>query len=237
MLLVTDTLSALTTAVEDRRNASVPEAEHPVVSPFVHDYTRDSKDCFVLVVQSEPLFKDLPKEGSATMPRISCQDIGKSGVLLSPSKAKQLAQASAAARSSRAANTSNSGGNEALSTTNLAGVFMHSTEFLRIRDLHDPDNRYSGLGSLKETKVECPDTWHYRWNISKSDKDDASDRERLGSRNYQLIMCHMQLLPSVGYAKAEVLKGKRKASEDLADSLQAKKHAAASGQDDSMDEL
>jgi hypothetical protein len=39
---------------------------------------------------------------------------------------------------------------------NLADVFMASSEFLRIRDLHDPDNRYSGLGSLKETKVECP---------------------------------------------------------------------------------
>ncbi|KAG1879741.1 hypothetical protein F4604DRAFT_1679335 [Suillus subluteus] len=154
---VLDTLSTLTTAVEDRHNAGVPEAERPAVSPFVRNYSRDSKDCFVLVVQSKPLFKDLPKEGSTTTPRISHQGIGKSGVLLSPSKAKQIAQASAAARSSRVANTSGSGGNMALSTPYLVCLILPSTEFLCIRDLHDPDNRYSGLGSLKETKVECPD--------------------------------------------------------------------------------
>lgn len=34
---------------------------------------------------------------------------------------------------------------------------MALPEFLRICDLHDPDNRYSGLGSLKEAKVECPE--------------------------------------------------------------------------------
>ncbi|KAG1873161.1 hypothetical protein F4604DRAFT_1925654 [Suillus subluteus] len=224
---VLSTLSALTMAVEDRHNAGVPEAEHPA---------------------SELLFKDLPKEGSMTTPRISRQDIGKSGVLLSPSKAKQLAQASAAARSSHAANTSASG------------------EFLHIRNLHDLDNCYSGLGSLKETKVECPDVHDgngllihpegvqhevgpcairqsqglpeiVRWNINKSDKDDASKCERLGSQNYQLIMHQMQLLPSMGYAKADVLKGKRKASEELASSLQAKKLAVVTGEDDSMDEL
>jgi hypothetical protein len=39
---------------------------------------------------------------------------------------------------------------------NLADVFMASSEFLCIRNLHDPDNCYSGLGLLKETKVECP---------------------------------------------------------------------------------
>jgi len=39
---------------------------------------------------------------------------------------------------------------------NLADVFMASSEFLHIHDLHDLNNCYSGLGSLKETKVECP---------------------------------------------------------------------------------
>jgi hypothetical protein len=34
---------------------------------------------------------------------------------------------------------------------------MALADYLRIHDLHDPDNRYSGLGSLRETKVECPD--------------------------------------------------------------------------------
>ncbi|KAG2138733.1 uncharacterized protein EDB93DRAFT_1106302 [Suillus bovinus] len=131
------------------RNAGIPEveAEHPTISGFVHD-------CFVLVVQSEPLLKDLPKEGF-TVPRISCQDIGS--VLLSPSKAKQLTQASAAARSSQSANTSNGRGILALTMIEGFGLLTALLEFLHIHDLHDPDNYYSGLGSLKETKVECPD--------------------------------------------------------------------------------
>ncbi|KAG2336235.1 hypothetical protein BDR05DRAFT_953503 [Suillus weaverae] len=209
---VLNTLSALTTAVEDRCNAGVPEAEHPAVSPF-----------------SEPLFKDLPKEGATTTPRISRQDIGKLGILLSPNgtflgKAKQLAQASAAVRSSCAANTSGSGCNVACSSAKLA-------EFLCIRDLHDPDNRYSGLGLLKEMKVECPDVCDGNGLL-------------IHLREYSIKLAHawfvkvkMQLLSSMGYAKADVLKGKRKASEELTDPLQAKKLAVASGGDDSMDEL
>lgn len=38
----------------------------------------------------------------------------------------------------------------------LANNCTPSTDYLCIRDLHDPDNQYSGLGSLRETKVECP---------------------------------------------------------------------------------
>ncbi|KAG1829123.1 hypothetical protein EV424DRAFT_1344380 [Suillus variegatus] len=218
---VLDTLSALTTDIEDTRNAGIPEAEHPAMSGFVRAYTRDSKDCFVLVVQSEPLFKDLPKEGSA-IPRISRKDIGKSGVLLSP-------------------------------------------KFLRICDLHDPDNRYSGLGSLKEAKVECPEVRddkglliHPReygiklararfvevevylklWNISKSDKDEATARERYGSRNYQLILRRMQLLPSMEYMMLQMLaKGKRKASEDLGSPSPVKRPSAVPNEDKEMEDL
>ncbi|KIK37429.1 hypothetical protein CY34DRAFT_15699 [Suillus luteus UH-Slu-Lm8-n1] len=113
---VLDMLSALTTAVEDRRNVGIPEADRPAVSPFLCENFQGLKDCYLLAIQSEPLFKDLPKEGSATMPRISRQDIGKSAVLLSPSKAKQLAQACAAAMSSRAANTATCGGNVVVKT-------------------------------------------------------------------------------------------------------------------------
>jgi len=71
-------------------------------------------------------------------------------------KAKQLAQASAAARSSSAANSSDSTGKFTVVTRLLANNCTPSSDYLRIRDLHDPDNQYSGLGSLKETKVECP---------------------------------------------------------------------------------
>jgi hypothetical protein len=31
------------------------------------------------------------------------------------------------------------------------------TDCIHIHDLYDPDNRYAGLGNLRETKVECPE--------------------------------------------------------------------------------
>jgi len=50
-------------------------------------------------------------------------------------------------------------------------------------------------------------------------------------------MRQMQLLPSMGYAKADVLKGKRKALEELPDPMQTKKLAVACSKDDSMGEV
>jgi hypothetical protein len=41
----------------------------------------------------------------------------------------------------------------------------------------------------------------------------------------------------MGYAKADVLKGKRKASEELPDPMQTKKLAVTSSEDDSMGEV
>ncbi|KAG2124752.1 hypothetical protein BD769DRAFT_1669243 [Suillus cothurnatus] len=61
------------------------------------------------------------------------------------------------------------------------------------------------------------------WNIGRSNKDEATEHERLGSQNYQLILRRMQLLPSMGYAKVDVLKGKRKASVELDGTIQAKR--------------
>jgi hypothetical protein len=47
----------------------------------------------------------------------------------------------------------------------------------------------------------------------------------------------MQLLPSMGYAKADVLKGKQKASVELDRTIQAKRPLVVSEHDDSMEEL
>jgi hypothetical protein len=79
--------------------------------------------------------------------------------------------------------------------------------------------------------------WPNRWNIGKSNKDDATDRERLGSRNYQLIMRRMQLLPLMGYAKADLVKGKRKATDEIDGDLQTKKAQVMSGEDECMEVL
>ncbi|KAG2336261.1 hypothetical protein BDR05DRAFT_953486 [Suillus weaverae] len=144
---VLETLSALTTEVEDVRNAShntdvmqaVPQSERPVVSAFFLACSANEQDNFVLLVQSEPLFKDLPNDNQGAVPCVSRSDIGRSKVLLSPSKAKKLAQ-----NKEEKSSSSNNGGSTA-------------SEVVHIRDLYDPDSRYSGLGSLRNTKVECPD--------------------------------------------------------------------------------
>ncbi|KAG1890352.1 hypothetical protein F4604DRAFT_1673776 [Suillus subluteus] len=183
---VLNTLSALTMAIEDRRNASILEADRPAVSPF-----------------SELLFKDLPKEGSTTTPRISRRDIGKLGVLLSPSLSalKEMKV-------------------ECPDVRDRNGLLIHPREY----------SMKLSNGHFVEVEVYLK-----LWNIGKSKKDDVTEHERLGSRNYQLIMRRMQLLPSMGYAKADILKGKRKAREDLDGTLQAKRPFVASSQDNSME--
>ncbi|KAG2149784.1 hypothetical protein BD769DRAFT_1381529 [Suillus cothurnatus] len=218
---VLETLSALTTEVEDVRNA----------------YN------FVLLVKSEPLFKDLLNDNQGAVPRISRSDIGKSKELLSPSKAKILAQRKEQQAASR---------NEGCSAASVLKAIY--SDVTRIGDLYDPDSRYSGLGTLRKTKVECPDVrdgqgalihpCDYRtklqqarfveveiylklWSIPAKTKVNymMSDRDKFGSRNYQIVMRRMQLLPCTVYLKPTVLdpKGKRKASEEAVGQLAQKK--------------
>ncbi|KAG1764059.1 hypothetical protein EV702DRAFT_1205219 [Suillus placidus] len=169
--------------------------------------------------------------------------IEESGVLISPSKAKRS--------TSKQGSPSAINGNGGPSTADPA-----SPDVLRIRDLHDPLARYAGLGPLRETKVEVPDVRdehgmviHPRdyaeklagarfvklevyiklWSIPAKYKKDPnmSDSEKFGSRNYQMILRQMQLLPCDAYLKPMIFdpKGKRKASEDAEDQSPAKKNA------------
>ncbi|KAG2039382.1 hypothetical protein BDR03DRAFT_980890 [Suillus americanus] len=121
---VLETLSVLTTEVEDIWNAW------------------NEQDNFVLLVQSEPLFKDLPNGNQGAAPCISRSDIGRSKELLSPSKAKKIAQSK-----EEKSSTNNNGCNTA------SAIY---SEVVRIRDLYDPDSCYPSLGTLRNTKVECP---------------------------------------------------------------------------------
>jgi hypothetical protein len=41
------------------------ESERPVSSPYLRGYSRIGEDYFVVLVQSEPLFRDLPTEQQA----------------------------------------------------------------------------------------------------------------------------------------------------------------------------
>ncbi|KAG2741941.1 hypothetical protein P692DRAFT_20821997 [Suillus brevipes Sb2] len=205
---VMDTLSALATEVEDARNASTVASKQAVVSPFFRSYTRDEQDHYALVVQSDLLFPDIPNEqqGAAAIPRVSRRDIGKSTVLLSPSKAKKMAE-----------------GNDGAGSSNTPAVNIQP-DCIRIRDLYDPDLRYAGLGNLRNTKVECPevrdgdgamihprdywfrlrrakfvevDVYLKLWAIPplRQPKPKMSDRDKYGSRNFQIILRRMQLLP------------------------------------------
>jgi hypothetical protein len=56
----------------------VADSARPVVSSFLRAYSRTEKDYFVLLVQSEPLFRDLPTEQqvASVVPRFSRRDIG-----------------------------------------------------------------------------------------------------------------------------------------------------------------
>ena len=56
-----------------------------------------------------------------------------------------------------------------------------------------------------------------------------SDLDKFGSRNYQLILRRMQILPCASYVKAAMLdpKGKRKASEEPHEQSLMKKSAGA----------
>jgi hypothetical protein len=47
----------------------------------------------------------------------------------------------------------------------------------------------------------------------------------------------MQLLPSMGYAKADLVKGKRKATDEIDGDLQTKKAQVMSGEDERMEVL
>ncbi|KAG1783848.1 hypothetical protein EV702DRAFT_18839 [Suillus placidus] len=158
------------------------------------------------------------------MPRLSRQDIGKSGGLLSPSKTKMSAQKPVAAASSQA---------------------KKNVDYLRLRDLYDPDNRYSGLAQLGDTKVDSPDVRNEHgvevlnvgeymtklqdgdvvevevilklWNIRLPKDALPNSRDANGSRAYQLILRHTQLLPCAAYTKKSLhnSKGKRKATDEL----------------------
>ncbi|KAG1883972.1 hypothetical protein F4604DRAFT_1919778 [Suillus subluteus] len=205
---VLKTLSALTTEVEDVRNASVPQSERPVVSAFFRACAGNEQDNFVLLVQSKPLFKDLPNDNQGAVPRISRSNIGRSKELLSPSKAKKLAQ-----NKEEKSRSSNNGGNTA-------------SEVVRIRDLYDPDSRYQGTlihpcdyrTKLQQARFVEVEVYLKLWRIPLKTKIDQmmSDQEKFGSRNYQIIMRRMQLLLCTVYLKPAVLdpKGKRKASEE-----------------------
>ncbi|KAG1869159.1 hypothetical protein C8R48DRAFT_771323 [Suillus tomentosus] len=245
-----DLLSALITDVEDARNAGVPDSARAIVSPFMRAYSRAEEDFYVLLVQSDLLFRDLPSEqqASSIVPRVKRGDIGKSGVLISPSKAKAAKRL--AMMGQGPSGSGGNGGNGGPSSGNPA-----APDVLRIRDLHDPLARYAGLGPLRETKVEIPEVRdghgvliHPRdyaeklagarfvevevyiklWSIPAKLKKDVnmSDRDRFGSRNYQMILRRMQLLPCEAYLKPKILdpKGKRKASEDAEDQSPAKKN-------------
>jgi hypothetical protein len=78
-----DLLSTLITDVEDARNTGkqtkyegcmnvshgqkgVPDSTRTIVSPFMHGYTCTEEDFYVLLVQSDLLFQDLPSEQQAS---------------------------------------------------------------------------------------------------------------------------------------------------------------------------
>jgi hypothetical protein len=56
----------------------VVDSARPVVLSFLRAYSRTEEDYFVLLMQTEPLFRDLPTEQqvASVVPRCSHRDIG-----------------------------------------------------------------------------------------------------------------------------------------------------------------
>jgi hypothetical protein len=73
-------------------------------------------------------------------------------------KAKILAQRKEQQAASRNEGRSAASGTVKQLTCTIRAVLKAIySDVTRIGDLYDPDSRYSGLGTLRKTKVECPD--------------------------------------------------------------------------------
>ncbi|KAF8838831.1 hypothetical protein BDN67DRAFT_982265 [Paxillus ammoniavirescens] len=223
-----ETLFALVTEVEDSRNASVDVAKHASTTPFWRTY--DTEDHYVLIIHSDPLIKDLPDLKAMSGPRFSRAEIGKSSILLSPSKVKARA-------------TSQVGSSSGVQGGRKAGGQW------KISNLKDPQGRYAGLlnshPALHDASVISPNVRDGKgvlippgeyasklhdsdiveveiilklWNIKANKSgNDSFARDANGSQVYQLVLKNMTLLPAERYTqpamiKAPDFKGKQKAS-------------------------
>jgi hypothetical protein len=226
-----DALVVLYNETEDKFNEFVPSTQRPVVTPCWRTY-QGAEDRYTLLVQTDPVFGNIPFARNTPVPKITREQVGKAACPPSPSK--------------------NTPANASTSSTlrKLRGI--HDW---KLSDLPDPERRYSNLGSecLKEVALAIPDIRdsngtliHPRdyptqlvqgckvavevilklWNIPAADKSKPApatkwwryrDGEENGSRTYQLILKRMRVLPVADITKAvfcdTILAGKRRSSE------------------------
>ncbi|KAI6038046.1 hypothetical protein EDC04DRAFT_2698632 [Pisolithus marmoratus] len=204
--------------------------KNATVMPFWYTYDPSRGDHYALVVTTDALFMNLPHVNSMAAPKVTHADVGKSTILLSPSKARAASSAQASADAA----------------VTICGGAAHKTsapKALMLRDLPDPHGRYVGLlktyGALAATKVTIPDVrdrqgvlitpaeYHNKisdgdivevevilklWSIPPNPKGNPN-----GSRVYQTILCSLKLLPFHAYSQENVFsatdKGKRKADD------------------------
>lgn len=222
-------LFALFNEVEStRQKQDAVQNKQPSVIPFWRTYEPGSGDHYALVVSTDVLFHRLPKASRMSAPKLTRADIGKSNVLLSPSKARAAPQIHKA------------------QTSNVS----QRSQGARISEIHhlpDPDGRYAGLlnahPDLAESQVVSPDIRDRQgilitpgeydsrfmhedyvevevflklWNIQPTTRSNNQN----GSRIYQMILKSMKLLPYHSYTQAKLLKaispskGKRRPEDD-----------------------
>ncbi|KIK80933.1 hypothetical protein PAXRUDRAFT_763809 [Paxillus rubicundulus Ve08.2h10] len=225
-----ETLFASVTEVKDSRNASVDVAKCASTTPFWQTY--NPKDHYVLIVHSDSLIKDLPDLKAMSGPHFSRAKIGKSSILMSPSKVKARA-------------TSQAGSSSGIQGGRKAGGQW------KISDLKDPQGRYARLlnshPTLHDTSVITPNVQDGKgvlippgeyasklhdgdivkveiilklWNIKANKSGNNSfTHDANGSRVYQLVLKNMTLLPAERYTQPTMIKvpnfkGKQKASSE-----------------------
>ncbi|KAG1725920.1 hypothetical protein EDB19DRAFT_1833618 [Suillus lakei] len=128
----------------------------------------EEQNGYVLLVQSDLLFPDIPNEqqGTTAIPWVSCKDIGmyqlmshakESNVPLSPRLQVHISAIYLPATFAELLSGKASKIAQKDSTGSNAKQGSDQPDFMRTLDLYDPNHCYAGLGSLCNTKVECPD--------------------------------------------------------------------------------
>ncbi|KAF8833585.1 hypothetical protein BDN67DRAFT_1006308 [Paxillus ammoniavirescens] len=173
---------------------AVDVAKRASTTPFWRTY--DTEDRYVLIVHSDPLIKDLPDLKAMSGPCFSRAEIGKSSILMSPSRYAGLLNSHPALHDASVISPNVQDGK---------GVLILPGEYAS--KLHD--------GDIVEVQIILK-LWSIKANKS---GNDSFARDANGSRVYQLVLKNMTLLPAEQYTqpamiKAPNFKGKRKASSE-----------------------
>ncbi|KAG1769754.1 hypothetical protein EDD22DRAFT_948726 [Suillus occidentalis] len=246
-------LFALHSEVEESQNASCKDASAvPSVVPFWRTYKED--DRYSLVITAGTVFRDVPDMKTATAPHLSRAEAAECAgkVRASAKKYTQLLGENEGKKSGgrhwRICDLEDSKGHYSalLNTYDLHGTRVESPD---IRDEHGVRIHVSDYkkkltdGAIVELEVILK-----LWTIKpRTNNNNASNpRDANGSRVYQIMLQHMQLLPCEKYMQAAFVnsikdgKGKRKATDEESEAMgqsPSKKGSFSAAVEDELEDM